>query len=369
MDRIKIGVREIKYDRKNTILALVVEISLATVIMILLTFTLQLDVIVDVYFQREMPSSYSINIKNISYTQLKSLQKDGIKDIEIYSEKMNTGSFFYLNSEKDFEYVIINDLDTAINERIIEGENVGVTQNKNNSFCSVWISKAIQDKYKINMGNEFTFRYNSGENMKCKVSGVIDEKESFQVYILFTELEKFKGKEKQEDFIFQANGTLDSIVGYEFRQLKWKIQGIKVIAADLKEVTSVIFLIKAIFLGLSIIGTVLCVISLANIYGMKLHIRTNFIYILSEIGMQERIIQKIYQNIFYIINIISVIIAYIIARISLEYINALMEDTLAVNMEWKQINIIALVIVGIMTILIKILFKRYWYLKRVTGGI
>lgn len=351
LDRWRIGKREIRYDWKNFALALLVEVSLFSVILVLLTITTELDGIFDRYLQQEMSGMYSVTVKNIRYSDLKDLANDGIDDLFLYSEQFGDG-YFYTGDKKMEDY----SLEIVSSEK----EYSGVSKIEEYSECPVWIPKEMQDEFGIEVGNPIEYRYGEHGVISCVAAGVTEEKDGYSVYVPFRGLDLYF-ENQAEKITFQGMGTIDSFVGFDFLQAKWKKSGVSILADDLEEVLSVIFFMKALFVGLSVIGMVLCIIAVCNIYGIKIDVREEFITMLMRMGMREKYIKSIFFDLFFVVNVISVLLAYIIAGFSLSYFNSLLRDKFDnMYLVCDKLEMILLGIFVAANILMLVSFKRRW---------
>ena len=359
IDKWMIEKREIIYDWKNFVLALLVEVSLFAVILILLTITSEMDGIFDRYLQKEMSEFYSVTIENIRYSDMDALEKDGISNLGIYSEELSNG-YFFVNEKKAEDYILEIVSSEEMNMKLQEGKSWKEIKQEDLG-CYAWITEEMKQDFHIETGSQIEYRYGNENKFSCIVAGIIEDDENALVYVPFYCLDTILENTDHQTFSFSAFGEIKSFVGFDFLQTKWMKKGKKIVAEELEELLSVIFFMKAIFVGLSIIGLVLCIIAICNIYGIKINVRAEFITMLMRIGMREIYIKRIFFDIFFGINVISIIAAYMTARCSMNYFNDLLKEKFEnMYIVCDKMEIIAVGIFIVANILMLISFGRRW---------
>lgn len=361
LDKWFIEKREILYDWKNFVLALLVEVSLFSVILILLTITTEMDGIFDRYLQDEMPGMYSVTVKNVKYSDLNTLEEDGIRELYIYSEQLSDGSFYVAGKKtEDYSFQIVSSPQDFSDIEVVEGSSYQ-EKNKKDSNCYVWITKEMKEEFHIGVGSPIEYKYGKTSMISCVVAGIINAEEDYSVYISFDSLEVISDSTDIERISFEGMGTIDSFVGFDFLQAKWMKRGIKIIADELEELLSVIFFMKAIFVGLSVVGMLLCMIAVCNIYGIKINVRAEFITMLMRLGMREKHIKGIYFDIFLAINVVSSILAYVVARCSINYFNSLLKEKFEnMYIVCDKMEIITIGLFVLVNVLMLFSFGRRW---------
>lgn len=251
-DRLRLEKREIRGDYKNSILALLVEITLFAVILVLLTFTIELDGLFDSYCKKELPDCYSVTVKNISEDDRAGLEEDGIRDLELYPAE-------------------------------------------------------------------------------------------------------------DEDGTYEATGTLDSFERFDWKKIKWKFRGVTILSNELEEFVDILIFVKAIFVCLSVIGIILCVLAVCGLYSMKVESRTDYSLMLMRLGLRERTVKRLFLAPFLGMDIISVIIAYGIARGVLGYFNRLIRSGFGnLSLSLEKLEMIAGFVLVVSVFLMVFTFGRRW---------
>lgn len=358
LDRWRIEKQEIKYDWKNVILALLVEISLFSVILVLLTITTEMDGIFDRYMKKEMPEMYTVMLENISYSDLEELEKDGMSHLHIYEDTFVNGSF-YVNGKEEEDYLpeIFYSTKEWSGGKVVEGKSYEGTSDAH----EVWITREMKEEFHLEVGSRIEYRFGEDDSLSGTVAGIVKGEVANVVYIPFDSLEKALEEENGKSVSFCGMGDIDSFINFDFLKTKWKKQGVKVESADLEELLSVIFFMKAVFIGLSVVGMLLCIIAVCNLYGIKMNVRAEFITMLMNLGMRKRQIQGIFFEIFFGINVISVIMAYLIAKFSLFYFNSLLKENFEnMYLLCNKLEISAVLTFVTANILMLVFFGRRW---------
>lgn len=109
MDILRLAWNEIRVDKTNMIVALVLESILFLNIIVLLLFSLELDVLFDSYYKKNNSGMYSITIYNLKESHIEELEKDGFRKIEIFEddENGNNYAFAQMDSLVRMDYKII----------------------------------------------------------------------------------------------------------------------------------------------------------------------------------------------------------------------------------------------------------------------
>lgn len=358
-DKLFLEKTEIKYHYKQLIVSFFVQLSIISVVMVLLIMSKNVVSIFDQYYHNEISDTYSITIKNIEYSDFSYLKEQQISDMYVYMPNLEISEFYYNNQiiSNSTLNLICNENSLSDTE-LIQGNDYTETDNLNRSYFA-WISSEISDIYNIQIGDVIQYKISESDNINFTVQGIKKNIGAYDIFVPFNTFSSDALIHNNIDFYLSAN--IDSIVNYDSLKFYLETKNKKISIDELESIFSLIFFIKSIFIGLSLIGIILCVLSLSNIYSMQIYKRTDYIKMLFQLGMNENNIKNLYFYIFYNITFFAIIFSYFIAKRYLRYFNTLLHNKLN-NIFIPTDTLIYLQIVFLIfsILIIKILILKIW---------
>lgn len=157
-----------------------------------------------------------------------------------------------------------------------------------------------------------------------------------------------------------AYAKIQSLKKIDYKMFSWRRKGI-VIRSDMQEVLNVMIFVKMIFICITLLGILLCLLAVGNFYQMKIQRRIKFINMLYKIGLTKRKICWIYELPFCIIGTVSIVSAYILSFPVMDYFNDLIRHSFSgIELGTQVRNDLAIIIYIIFTFLVVIFLNKKW---------
>ena len=151
---------------------------------------------------------------------------------------------------------------------------------------------------------------------------------------------------------YVTDAKIDSLEKLDYKLMKWRSRGV-VIRLSMQDVVSVMIFVKAIFVFISILGILLCVLATGNFYQIKIQKRIRFINMLIRIGMPSKRIGQIYQIPFFMINTGAVVMAYILSFPVLAHFNQLIRgrfEGLSIGTEKREVLSLSIYVIAVLVL-------------------
>lgn len=360
-DRMKLQKIEVEYEFKKLLLGYLVQTSTLSVLIVILVMCNNVVTVFDQYYHENIADFYNITVENIEYKDILFLEKRGYDEMYMYMPDLDEEAIFYQNGMIDF--VCVNFIcDERVFEELgsVAGREYTVADNLEGKHVA-WITENAAIKYQIDVGDTIEYHMNNDLILPCVVEGILDCGDCDSVYIPVNTLIKEKN-EKQYNIKCCLSTKTKDIANYDFIKLYLGCQRKYMYFDELDYIFSVLFFIKSIFIGLSIIGIILCFISITNICGLHISGRQDCIRMLFQLGMDTRSIKKIYSGIYIWSGVIAFVSSIAMAKYYVVYINSLiMERFGSTGIEINCIIPISIVLGGIILFGTKVIVSKSFH--------
>lgn len=332
LDDFRLQKTEIKQGYKRLLLVFAVQLSTISVLIILWVMSQNVVSIFDQYYHEKISDFYNVTIENIEYPDIAFLSEKGYFNMYIFMPDFEEQALYYNNRAIDYSDInLICDEDTLSESKILNGREYCENDNISGNYAA-WISEEIAKENSIATGDVIEYQISEDKSLLFTVAGIVSGVDAGDIFVPFnTFLSDPMVKDLNIKFCLSAQ--VDSIVNYDSIKYRFGSQNKYMYFDELDHIFSLLFFIKSIFIGLSLIGAILCFVSIANICALHISGRKSYINMLYQLGMSSGKIKGLYSGVYLYNTILSVVLSNCIAEWYFSYFNNI------INREFGNIHI------------------------------